>query len=371
MSSSLFTPSHDCRCTNAILRKHVYSLSLFGGSDTATGCGSFYTLHSFTGRWWCVEKALHQISAGSRCPSFCCLLDVLTSHDIASNLRSSRQRTLPQSDSTSFDQRGNRSEETTEQTSKHVPPLDTSAGKVGQCPTHLPRIVVVVINLNSPELHRRKWSVTVTFPVRMALVDPCRPLSLFRRCRIRDSARECTGRGRNGSSPSPRVFLLSALFVEAVQSCRRRYAVQRCSNRRITIRNHASNRRWRRLVQTSNEPTTWDWWCCRQTKHRTRVCRADRRTMWTLSCSSRARWISAWPVRKRISRVLVYRRWASWRVPWDCGNSRLRSTRPFPRCRRVPPSIWHFERSTSRADSVSRWGHVPKHQRYLCDVVGW
>ena len=92
--------------------------------------------------------------------------------------------------------------------------------------------------------------------VRMALVGPCRPLSLFRRCRIRDSARECTGRGRNGSSPSPRVFLLSALFVEAVQSCRRRCAVQRCSNRRIAIRNHASNRRRRRLVQTSNEPTT-------------------------------------------------------------------------------------------------------------------
>ena len=156
MSSSLFTPSHDCRCTNAILRKHVCSLSSFGGSDTPTGCGSFYTLHSFTGRWWRVEKALHQISAGSRCPSFCCLLDVLTSHDIASNLRSSRQRTLPQSDSTSFDQRGNRSEETTEQTSKPVPPLDTSAGKVGQCPTHLPRIVVVVIHLNSPELHRLK-----------------------------------------------------------------------------------------------------------------------------------------------------------------------------------------------------------------------
>ena len=136
--------------------KHVCSLSSFGGSDTATGCGSFYTLHSFTGRWWCVEKALHQISAGSRCLSFCCLLDVLTSHDIASNLRSSRQRTLPQSDSTSFEQRGNRSEETTEQTSKPVPPLDTRAGEVGQCPTHLPRIVVVVIYLNSPELHRRK-----------------------------------------------------------------------------------------------------------------------------------------------------------------------------------------------------------------------
>ena len=63
---------------------------------------------------------------------------------------------FPQSDSTSFDQRGNRSEETTEQTSKPVPPLDTSAGKVGQCPTHLPRIVVVVIHLNSPELHRLK-----------------------------------------------------------------------------------------------------------------------------------------------------------------------------------------------------------------------
>ena len=53
----------------------------------------------------------------------------------ASNLRSSRQRTLPQSDSTSSDQRSNRSGETTEQTSKPVPPLDTNAGKVGQCPT--------------------------------------------------------------------------------------------------------------------------------------------------------------------------------------------------------------------------------------------
>ena len=41
MSSSFFTPSHDCRCTNAILRKHVCSLSSFGGSDTATGCGLF------------------------------------------------------------------------------------------------------------------------------------------------------------------------------------------------------------------------------------------------------------------------------------------------------------------------------------------
>ena len=154
--SSLFTPSHDCRCTNAILRKHVWSPSSFDGSGTATRCGSFYTLHSFIGRWWCVEEALHHISAGSRCPSFRRILDVLTSHDIAGFLRSSRQRTFPQSDSTSSDQRGNRSEETTEQTSKPVPPLDTSAGKVGQCPTHLPRIVFVVIHLNNPELHRRK-----------------------------------------------------------------------------------------------------------------------------------------------------------------------------------------------------------------------
>ena len=40
-SSSHFTPSHDCRCMNAILRKHVCSLSSFDGSDTATRCGSF------------------------------------------------------------------------------------------------------------------------------------------------------------------------------------------------------------------------------------------------------------------------------------------------------------------------------------------
>ena len=97
-SISLFTPSHDCRCTNAILRKHVCSLSSFDGRDTATRFGSFYTLHSFTGRWWCVEKALHHIYAGSRCPSFCRHLDVLTSHDIASNLHSGSQRTLSQSD---------------------------------------------------------------------------------------------------------------------------------------------------------------------------------------------------------------------------------------------------------------------------------
>ena len=129
---------------------------LLVGVTRRRGAVRFIRFTRLPWRWWCVEKALHQISAGSRCPSFCCLLDVLTSHDIASNLRSSRQRTLPQSDSTSFDQRGNRSEETTEQTSKPVPPLDTSAGKVGQCPTHLPRIVVVVIHLNSPELHRLK-----------------------------------------------------------------------------------------------------------------------------------------------------------------------------------------------------------------------
>ena len=59
---------------------------------------------------------------------FAAFLTFLPATTSASNLRSSRQRTLPQSDSTSFDQRGNRSEETTEQTSKPVPPLDTSAG---------------------------------------------------------------------------------------------------------------------------------------------------------------------------------------------------------------------------------------------------
>ena len=94
-SSSPFTPSYDCLCTNAILRKHVCSLSSFDGSDTSTRCGPFYTLHSFTRRWWCIEEALHHISSCSRCPSFCRLLYVLTSHDIASNLHSSRQRTLP------------------------------------------------------------------------------------------------------------------------------------------------------------------------------------------------------------------------------------------------------------------------------------
>ena len=155
-SSSLFTPSHDCRCTNAILRKHVCSLSPFVVSDTATTCGSFYTLHSFTGRRWHSEQTLHYISSGRRRPSFCCLLDVVASHDNAGNLRSSRQRTLSQREGPSLYQRCNRSEETAEQASKTMPPLNTSAGKVRQCSTHLPRIVVVVIHLNSRELRRRK-----------------------------------------------------------------------------------------------------------------------------------------------------------------------------------------------------------------------
>ena len=48
-SSSLFTPSHDCRCTNAILGEYVRSLSLsFGGTGPTTGCSSFYTF-----RWRC------------------------------------------------------------------------------------------------------------------------------------------------------------------------------------------------------------------------------------------------------------------------------------------------------------------------------
>ena len=136
-----------------------------------------------------------------------------------------------------------------------MPPLDTSAGKVGLCPTHLPPIVVVVvINLNSPRSCTVESEASQSPPhVRMALVVPCRPLSLFRRCRIRDSALECTGRGRNGPSSSLLVFLLSAQFVAAVQYCRRQCAVRRCSNRRIAIPNHASNGRWRRLVQTSKQ----------------------------------------------------------------------------------------------------------------------
>ena len=88
-----------------------------------------------------------------RLAAFLTFLPATTSPAICAPVVSAR---FPQSDSTSSDQRGNRSEETTEQTSKPVPPLDTSASKVGQCPTHLPRIVVVVIHLNNPELHRRK-----------------------------------------------------------------------------------------------------------------------------------------------------------------------------------------------------------------------
>ena len=163
-----------------------------------------------------------------------------------------------------------------------MPPLDTSAGKVGQCPTHLPRIVVVVIHMNNRSCTVESEASPSPYHVRMALVGPCRPLSSLISVSTLPNSRLTTGMYWTWSkrpSSSPRVFLLSALFVAAVQSCRRRCAVRRCSNRRIAIRNHASNQRWRRVVQTSNGPTTRDWRCCRPTQRRTRVCRADRRTM--------------------------------------------------------------------------------------------
>ncbi len=114
--------------------------------------------------WWCSEKLLHQMSSGSRRSSFCRLLNVPTSHDIAGNLSSSRQCTLSQSEGPSFNQWSNRSEETAEQTAEPMSSLDPSTCKVRQRSADLPRVVVVVIHLNSPELRRRKWSVTVTFP---------------------------------------------------------------------------------------------------------------------------------------------------------------------------------------------------------------
>ena len=43
-------------------------------------------------------------------------------------------------------------------------PCPLCTGKTGQCPTHLPCIAVVVIHVNSPELHRRTRSVTVNLP---------------------------------------------------------------------------------------------------------------------------------------------------------------------------------------------------------------
>ena len=43
-SSTLFIPSHDCRCTNAIPAEYVRLLSLsFGGTGPTTGCSSLYT----------------------------------------------------------------------------------------------------------------------------------------------------------------------------------------------------------------------------------------------------------------------------------------------------------------------------------------
>ena len=88
-----------------------------------------------------------------RFAAFLTFLPATTSPAICAPVASAR---YPKATAPRLIRGGNRSEETTEQTSKPVPPLDTSAGKVGQCPTHLPRIVVVVIHLNSPELHRRK-----------------------------------------------------------------------------------------------------------------------------------------------------------------------------------------------------------------------
>ena len=89
--------------------------SLFGGNGTTTMCSSFYTLHSFAGKWWCVEDTLHQVSTGSRRSSFRRLLHVLPSYDIAVNMRSFCQRTLPQSDGSSLYYMCYRLEETAEQ----------------------------------------------------------------------------------------------------------------------------------------------------------------------------------------------------------------------------------------------------------------
>ena len=94
-SSSLFTPSHDCRCTNAILGEYVRLLPLsFGGTGPTAGCNSFYTLrrrcssfHTFAWRWGCGEKTVHQGPSGCCRSSFCRLLDILTSHDVAGYLR--------------------------------------------------------------------------------------------------------------------------------------------------------------------------------------------------------------------------------------------------------------------------------------------
>ena len=92
-SSSLFTLSHDCRCTKAILGEYVRSLSL-GGTGPTTGCNSFYTFrrrcssfYTFAWRWGCGEKTAHQGSSGCCSSLFCCLLDILTSHNVAGYLR--------------------------------------------------------------------------------------------------------------------------------------------------------------------------------------------------------------------------------------------------------------------------------------------
>ena len=90
-SSSLFTPSHDCPCTNAILGEYVWSLS-FGGTGPTTGCSSFYT---FARRWGCSEKTTHQRSSSCCSSLFCCLLDILTSHDVAGYLRTGCSARFP------------------------------------------------------------------------------------------------------------------------------------------------------------------------------------------------------------------------------------------------------------------------------------
>ena len=64
-NSSLFTPSHDYRCTNAILGGYVRLLSFsFGGTGpTSGGCSSLYTFrrrcssfYMFAWKWVCGEK---------------------------------------------------------------------------------------------------------------------------------------------------------------------------------------------------------------------------------------------------------------------------------------------------------------------------
>ena len=152
-SSSLFTPSHDCRCTNAILRNISVRCRRLVGVTRRRGAVSFIRFTRLPGGGGVLRRLCIRFLPAAVAIRFAALLTFLpatTSPAICASIASAR---FPKATSPCLI-RGATVRRRPLNKFPNPCPLWTR-GKVWQCPTHLPRIVVVVIHLNSPELHRR------------------------------------------------------------------------------------------------------------------------------------------------------------------------------------------------------------------------